>query len=175
MGRKKVTVIADELGFTGGGLYAIFPFDKLDKNGKGVFKIGMTTGTFRRRFESYHTSFPGGFYTLALLGDPPVQGTRGSAAETKHEKYHAIEEYILEWIQMYGGSIVYSTTRVNRPNTLKEGRTEWVYCTLQTLHDAFENAHTWAKGRLELYKFPRPEKQSGQTFTGQITIPVEKN
>ena len=56
---KKYTVLRDELGIkdSDGGLYCIFPYEKLDKDKKGVFKIGYAVN-FGKRMESYLTAYP---------------------------------------------------------------------------------------------------------------------
>ncbi len=64
MRAKKITVL-DEMGIKGGGLYAILPYERLDKNGKAVFKVGLASN-LRGRMEQHHTDYPLGFYYTAI-------------------------------------------------------------------------------------------------------------
>ena len=52
-----------------GGLYAILPYNRLDSDGKALFKVGLALN-FRKRFEQYHTYYPDGMYYQNLLADP---------------------------------------------------------------------------------------------------------
>ena len=51
------------------GLYAILPYERLDKHKKELFKVGLAK-SFDKRFESYHTDYPLGFYYKNLLASP---------------------------------------------------------------------------------------------------------
>ena len=82
---KKWSVMRDELKITGGGLYAITPFSKLDEYGNTLFKIGLAT-TLHKRMEDYHTVFPMGMYICDVLENPTVK--RGN---TKTFKYKELE------------------------------------------------------------------------------------
>ena len=46
----KISVVSDELGVKGGGLYAMTPFDVMDDYGKMVFKIGIAVN-FKKRID----------------------------------------------------------------------------------------------------------------------------
>lgn len=63
---KKWTVVRDELGIKGSGLYAFMPFYNLDDDGNAIFKVGMTLD-FNQRVESYHTYFPYGVWMIDFL------------------------------------------------------------------------------------------------------------
>lgn len=73
---KKYKVINDledfPLKHNDGGLYAILPYDRLDKNGNGLFKVGQAD-SFARRFENYHTYYPLGMYYDNLLANPTAE------------------------------------------------------------------------------------------------------
>ena len=66
---KKASVIRDTLGMTSdkGGLYAIYPFDNINSNGFGLFKIGMAKESLHNRLDHYFTYFPDKFIIVALL------------------------------------------------------------------------------------------------------------
>ena len=55
---KKYVVIHDLEDFPlknkDGGMYAILPYERLDKHGNALFKVGQADD-FKKRFESYHT------------------------------------------------------------------------------------------------------------------------
>lgn len=152
MSRKKETVLDDILRITGKGLYAIMPFEKLDRKKKAVFKIGQTT-SFRNRFDQYHTYFPKGVYYVAFLQNPPIpKPTRRNPDETPTvSQLLKIEKFILNRIEDLGGEPIYSTTRVQNQNQDKEGKTEWIYTNEQSVHIAFQDAHKKFGGQLHLF------------------------
>lgn len=148
---KKLTIL-DDLNIKGGGLYCLMPFERLDQYKKAVFKIGLAIN-FRSRLEQYHTYYPQGVYMCAFLENPPVpKNLRSNNKETPTKQHYlAIEKFILNYIQQKGGKIIHSTTRVNEPNELKEGKTEWVYTNQNIIHEAFQKANEKYSGKLNLY------------------------
>jgi hypothetical protein len=148
---KKHSVIRDELKLKGGGLYCFLPFNRIDKNKKAVFKIGLAIN-FTHRTEQYHTYFPNGVYMIAFLENPPVpRTTRTQKGKTKKEHYLAIEKYIFKHVLDNGAKRIHSTTRSRNPNENKEGETEWVYTDEETVHEAFTDAKSKYGGNLKLF------------------------
>ena len=96
MSGKKITVLRDELKIKGSGLYCYMPFERLDKNKKAVFKIGLATNSFNQRLEQYHTYFPLGVYMCAFLENPPIPKKLSSKEKETPTKQHylAIEKFI---------------------------------------------------------------------------------
>lgn len=172
---KKITIL-DELNIKGGGIYCLMPFERLDQYKKAVFKIGSAIN-FRSRLEQYHTYFNQGVYMCAFLENPPVPKFLRSKEKQTPTKQHylAIEKFVLNYIQEKGGKIIHSSTRVNNPNELKEGRTEWVYTNQNIIHQAFQEANKQFSGKLSLYnlddinKTARANESSKKPkYTGKI-------
>lgn len=173
---KKQTVVYDELGIRGGGIYAVMPFSKLDKNKNAVFKIGSATN-FRKRIEEYHTYFPVGIYLVAFLKSPPVpRPLRSNPKETPTKSHHfRIEQFIYDDIQKNGGIPISSTTRIQNMNASKEGKTEWIYTNDTTIHEAFLKAKQKFGGDVELYYLDGIDDQGKKTSINQAANKREKN
>ena len=147
-----------------GGLYAIFPYEKLDKHKKGLFKIGLADN-YEKRFEQYHTYYPLGFYYKNLLVSPnkrsedfkvhaigedgkrPTPEEREQARiKSKTKYYKHIENFIFRDIIDHGGQQLRTTTRIKNKNE-NGGVTEWFYTNEDTLDTAFDNAFKIYGGR----------------------------
>ena len=156
---KKVTVLRDELGVKGGGIYCYMPFYNLDEDGYAIFKVGMSLD-FEKRTEHYHTYFPNGVWVIDLLQNPPIpRQTRTQKSEekvsgkdTEKKHYLAIEEYIFKHLESLGAIRIHSTARVRHKNAKNEGQTEWFYCNVDIIHKAFEMAHKKYDGTLHQYQ-----------------------
>ena len=177
---KKVTVVRDELGMKGGGLYCYMPFDRLDRFKKAVFKIGLAIN-FNSRTEQYHTYFPNGVYMVAFLENPPVKtkalrSDNGKTPKNKKSHYITIENFILNYITVHGGKRIYSTTRVKNPNEKNEGETEWEYTDESLIHQAFQEAQRIYGGKLNLYYLEGLDPLTNQfTSINQIATKMEQN
>jgi hypothetical protein len=137
----KYTVIRDDLKLRGGGLYCFMPFEKLDANGRAVFKIGLALD-LSHRTENYHTYFPLGVYMVAFLNEIPTRKYLRSMKKdmSTKELYLEIEKFIFNTVIKNGGKRLHSTTRVKNQNNKMEGQTEWVYCSVDDIHNAFSEA-----------------------------------
>lgn len=115
----------------GGGVYAFFVFDELDKKGKGVYKIGMAT-SFQKRIAGYHTYLPGGLYYKCLLENPSLK------REGKSDKvyYTMIEKEIFKDIKERGGKVIEMKIRKR-----DYGETEWIYADEKAVVEAFDRAY----------------------------------
>lgn len=138
---KKNTVLNDELGIKSNGIYCIMPFERRDKNNKAVFKIGMAIKTINRRMENYHTTFPMGFYYVAILEQP----TKKRSLRDIYTYYREIEQFIFKYITDEGAKRITSTTRIN-----SGGNTEWFYTDEDLIHEAFVKAQNIYGGKIDL-------------------------
>jgi len=174
-----------------GGLYSILPFERLDKDKKAVFKVGLAD-SFDKRFEGYHTDFPLGFYYKNLLASPK-KGIREFQTDTRGLKlsqdakrnlrtndrkryYRKIETAIFKDIEKHGGDRVKSTTRIRNADE-NGGDTEWFYTDEKTLDDAFKNAYKIYGGRnlqnsLSHINRTATKNKREATYTGEIHFKV---
>jgi hypothetical protein len=178
---EKKTVVRDELNVKGGGLYAFLPFEKLDKNKKALFKIGIATKSINHRTEQYHTYFPNGVYIVAFFENPRIpMALRGKKEVTKKTHYINIENFVMNYVEENGGRVVHSTTRVKNPNDRNEGRTEWVYTDENIIHDAFTAAERKYGGILQTFhlkginKTAEALEKANPTYVGEViyNIPI---
>ena len=147
-----------------GGLYAILPYEKIDKHGNALFKVGLTNN-FEKRMESYLTAYPFGFYYKNLLASPskhredfrtnpktkegvrPTPEERELARKTTGSKYYKhIESSIFKDIEAHGGKNLKSTARIRNADH-NGGNTEWYYTNEKTLDTAFKDAFKIYGGR----------------------------
>lgn len=163
----KYTVLQNELGVapTSGGCYALFPFETLDKSGRGIFKIGIAVRSLRSRIENFHTYMVAGLYICDLLIKPDRLATH---FKTLTAYYQDIEEKIFHHLVQVGGAQrIYTSTRVKNPDPesgSKDGSSEWFYCTPQAIHKAFEYAHNVNGGELQTYNL----NQIGKTYEARL-------
>lgn len=148
---KKVTVL-DEMGLKGGGIYCILPYERLDSDGKAVFKVGLASN-LRNRMEQHHTDYPLGFYYIAILENPLLSSKLRDTDQEKKETtklLKKVEKYTFNQIEDLGGQKIHSTTRVKNLNEKGEGATEWFYTNEETIRQAFVNASVKFGGKLDL-------------------------
>lgn len=181
---KKWTVVRDELGVRGPGLYAIYPFERLNRYNKGLFKVGMSLKLDERIDGDYHRDFPFGVYLLEFLQEPA--GTRMSSRTTAtgkgevRKKLLKYEKELFDLIIDKGGERIYSTTRVTKQNKQGLGATEWVYASPKMIHDSFVEIHTAYGGVPQSYPLIRQvlqenaKKNSKGAFHGEIYFKVKK-
>ena len=144
---RKDTVIHKELNIVGkSGVYCFLPYETLDRHGKAVFKIGMTTRDFADRIEDYHTYYPLGVYIVFLL---TYEGMRGFSRLTKAEKEtkkKVIEESVMEAIVEQGGKRMVFPSRPGGNG--RAPRSEWVYASYDEIEKAFDDIHAEHYGTL---------------------------
>lgn len=163
----KSSIVRDELGHTKGGIYCFFPFAHVDNKDKGVFKIGLATKTYYNRLEAYHTYFPQGVYMIAFLEEPYIPPATRASEVSLLTQYRKIENFILKIIEDEGGERIKSPARVNN-----EGKTEWVYTNIKTIHRAFLAAEKQYGGTASLYTFQR-EVNVKPNFVGKVYFPIK--
>ena len=154
MGKRKPSVIRDELNFNSnlGGLYAIYPFDNVDTNGMGLFKVGMAKETLNNRLDHFFNYFPEQFRIVCLMEflRYPVFTNDEKANYTTVRMYKgeekvsyvkfllAKEKELHDYLIEKGSTRIYSDGRVRNPQfaTNEEGKkekvnnrgsTEWFY------------------------------------------------
>ena len=173
-----------------GGLYSILPYEKLDKKGKALFKVGLAD-SFDNRFEQYHTYYPLGFYYKNLLASPnkfkenfkvdaiaekgkrPTPEERATAKKSSTIKYYKhIENYIFKDIQRLGGQMLKATTRIKNADE-NGGDTEWFYTDEPTLDTAFNDAYKIYGGNnlqnhLKDINKEAARNKKKSTYTGEI-------
>ena len=146
---KKYVVIHDLKDFPlkngTGGMYAILPYERLDKHGNALFKVGQADD-YKKRFESYHTYYPLGFYYKNLLANPRAnkRGADGKRELIGNKTYYnKVEKFIHQDIVANGGKQLKTTTRIknSKKNNENLGDTEWFYTNEKTLDKAFDDAH----------------------------------
>ena len=179
---KQPKVITDILNIKGGGVYCFLPFERVDKNGKAVYKIGVA-GDFTKRNDNYHTYFPLGVYLVAFLINPIFRPTtRWEQEKRKKDKntfYKQIEKFIIDKVIENGGERIYTSTRT-RFEKDGYGGTEWVYADENEIHKVFEEAKKKFGGRTELYyvknninKTARARETAKPNYIGEIVYPLE--
>jgi hypothetical protein len=171
-----------------GGLYSIFPYEKLDKHHKGLFKVGLTD-SFDKRFEQYHTSYPIGFYDLLASPNklrenyrveathdegkrPSPEAREVARNKSKMKYYRHIEDYIFKDLNHLGADRLKATTRIREADE-RGGNTEWFYTSPPVLDKAFHNAFKIYGGRNysphlnEINKMAK-ENEKNSDYTGEI-------
>ena len=167
-----------------GGLYAILPYERLDPKGKALFKVGQAD-SFRKRFESYHTYFPLGFYYKNLLANPDKRketffyqdkDDRNKRKLNLKKYYNRIEHEIHDEIVDHGGKQLYATTRVKNGEADKDGnikgQTEWFYTSPQVLDDAFQHAFKIYGGKPYTGHLDDINKQADKNAKATRHLPV---
>ena len=182
MSRKKVTVL-DELNITGGGIYCILPYARLDKHKKALFKVGYAVD-FRKRMESYLTNYPLGFYYVAFLMNPVanryVREGRQRTHLTVKSYYYKIEQFVMKEIIKNGGKLFSSTARVKHLDEFKKGETEWFYTDQEALFSAFESANLTYGGIFRKYHLDDINKEANKAekkkpnYLAEIIYPLTK-
>lgn len=118
--------------YEGSGIYCFFPFDKLEADNKGVFKIGNTTQTFQQRLQQYHTYFVNGVYVLFFISVNPKKNY--SLPDNFKNLLNLMEDYVIKLIKSRGGVII-----IDKRRTWKQGQSEWVYSDLETIQKCFKD------------------------------------
>jgi hypothetical protein len=171
---KKRTYVGDDLGMKGGGCYAWLAFENVGTNYKAPFKIGYTMD-FKKRTEPYLTSHPLGVYFVAFLEKPRIPNI------TNKKAYIRIEKFISERIVELGGKRVISTSRPKK-NIDENGRgeTEFIYCNVKKIHDAFKEAQELYGGtfvplnlRDAKREIARKKDPANHVYTGEVIYTKE--
>jgi hypothetical protein len=149
------------------GIYCIYPFSKLDTDGKGCFKIGLSATSFKARFNQYFTCFPMGIYYVNFLVNPTRYRTQNKQRKEDEVYYKLIETHLKQLLKKSTAKLVTSRTGVT-------GSSEWWYTDLQTIEDVFQKLEHKFGGEsvpfdlLNAFKHHEPSKPDVY-FTGKIT------
>jgi len=174
---KKYSVFRDELDIKhkNGGIYCFMAFEYLDKNKKAIFKIGQTTRPLEKRGDSYHTYFPMGVSTIANLENPTKDLKNKTDVEVRKKHYEKIEKFIMNYIIGEKGGYQIISTAKSRDN----GKTEWVYTDLASIHEAFQDAEEEFGGTLKAYHLDdeeynelRKKKLRDKHYMAKIVYPL---
>ena len=168
---RKENVIRDELKIKGDGFYCFFPFERLDKYHKGIFKIGYTTNTNSNRVENYHTYFSLGVYVIASLENLYSKGIVRNGY-TKDMFYRTIEDHLFRILERSGAEPINTTTRV-----MRESKSEWFYTNVKTIHNAFIEISNQYGGDLKLFNLrgvfrTADENQKRKHYNAEIYYPI---
>ena len=149
---KKPYVVRERIPEDIDGVYCIFPFDILEADGSGVFKIGMTTH-LDRRLQNYHTYLPKGYYKKCLLKNIPLPA-HGKYSNNRAAYYKMIEKEIFNHVKNLGGEAIHIQNR-----KAKGGETEWIYVKERKILEAFDAAYHKYGGNLDYWDLSAPLKR----------------
>jgi len=156
-----------EVNATDKGLYCFLAYDKIDKHGQAVFKIGITSRSFSNRVEGYHTYHPMGVYMVFFLKNP----SKNHDQKPVKKFYEEIEQYIFKQVEWYGAYRLVTTTR-HRP-------TEYFYAQKKELDNAFDDAQKKYGGELIRNDVKSVNKEAVKLkkqphYTAEIVYPIPK-
>ena len=168
---RKESVIRDELNIKGDGFYCFFPFERLDKYNKGIFKVGYTTNTISNRAENYHTYFPLGVYVVATLENLYSKGIVRNGY-SKDMFYRSVEDQLFSILERNGAEIINSSTRI-----MRDGKSGWFYTNVKTIHNAFSEIERQYGGNMKLYHLRgifrnADERQKRKYYNAEIYYPL---
>ena len=159
----KKSIVRDKLNFksTLGGLYAIYPFDNINTNGFGLFKVGMAKESINSRLDHFFNYFPDQFRVISLMEflrypDFTEEEKDLYTATTKTDKLSYVryllakEKELQDYLIKRGSTRIYSDGRVRNPQfTVDEdgkkdkvsdrGATEWFYTKEEWIKQWFED------------------------------------
>lgn len=160
---RKYTVTKDELKITEAGLYAVFPYERLDESHKGVFKVGYTGTDFISRIESYHSYYPSGVYITFFMAFPAFEYGQGKA------KQREMETQLFKRLKEAGGKMLEFPSRPAK-------KSEWYYCSFAQLRVAFLAVQAEYGGDLKEYSLSKLNGQFAKNmrkknkFVGETII-----
>lgn len=112
-----------------GGIYCFTPFESLDDDDKGLFKVGLSSNIAYRAEQGY-TYFPLGVYWVAFLTD----------LNTKAYTLNSVEKFIFQKLVDKGAKRIYTETREKNRNEEGLGASEWFYTDIATIQHVFKIA-----------------------------------
>ena len=164
---KKTSTVRDVLNFksTKGGLYAIYPFDNINSNGFGLFKVGMAKESINSRLDHFFNYFPEQFRVIALMEflkypeftdeDKKLYTTtrtHNGVEKISYVKYLlAKEKELQDYLIERGSTRIYSDGRVRNPQFAvdedgkkkdkvnNKGATEWFYTKEEWIKQWFKD------------------------------------
>ena len=198
MGKQKFSPIRDTLGIKKGGLYCIYPFDNIDDNGYGLFKIGMAEKSLHNRIDHYITYYPEKVLIICLLEfidlptitkklkfkiqDEYKDKSISQRPLTEKQFFNYLENECHTYLKSKGATQLYSKGRVTNPelrinNVTNEeevvsdkGITEWLYCKEEWIIEWFKSCHKEYKSKPVLWLRDEDENTTN-TLKVTPTIP----
>ena len=195
---KKASVIRDTLGMTSdkGGLYAIYPFDNINKDGFGLFKIGMAKESLHNRCDHYYTYFPDKFILVSLLefvDYPPEvyadkkyksvirlrkskKNPEGAIKTVYHKYVFEKEKECHNFLKSKEGTIqLYSNGRVRNPQMAVGDNDEPIKISKKGATEWFYTKEEWIKEWFEKEhkKLSPPRTRNGQEQTKVYLRPMK--
>jgi hypothetical protein len=147
----KYTVANDDLKLKNkNGLYCFLPYENLDKKGKAIFKIGMTTQDFANRIENYHSYYPMGVYMVFFLSFSKKRVStdvdkKKEQLKLEKSRFESIEKELFELVVKNEGKRIKFPSR---PSQSWMFPSEWFYTDIQTLQTSFEEIQKIHGGKL---------------------------
>jgi len=95
-----------------------------------------------------------------------VNPTKKNTYATERIYYQHIEKEIFANVEKFGGRPIYMAIRKQN-----QGKTEWIYTTVNGIDKAFEIAHKKYGGEIKLFKLKLPPSSNQVPFfTGEINF-----
>ena len=197
---RKPSFIRDTLGMVSdkGGLYAIYPFDNINRDGFGLYKIGMAKESLHDRCDHYSTYFPDKFIIVSLLvflEYPPevyanpkkyqsIKTIRKSKQNPDGGKKFIYNRYIFErekachkFLLDKGSTQLYSNGRVRNPQVAVGDTGEPVKISKKGATEWFYTKEEWIKEWFELEhkKLKQPRTRNGPEQTKVYLRPLSES
>jgi hypothetical protein len=154
-------------------LYALTPYENVDKNKKLVYKCGMSYAGFANRLEQYYTSFPGDLIVLQVL----VLPKSFSKKELKDAESLLFKMMIAKAGSTEPAKRIHNTTRVRKANAEGLGQTEWLYGSEERLEEVFvalyEKYSEVHLKSFDLEKMEKPEAGKGKSYEGRTNVDLD--
>ena len=137
-------------------------FSEGDSQGKGVFKIGITTNEYDERLTShYHSYFPRGFYYCCFLRELNKTNTLTKKETTK--LYTKIEKFIFKNIK--------NSTRIDCDVRFSK-TSEWLYTSQKDIFDVFDLAQKEFQGDVVKYELTPETFQLNENNKNLTTMTI---
>ena len=197
MGKKKFSPIRDTLGIEKGGLYAIYPFDNIDDNGYGLFKVGMAEKSLHGRIDHYITYYPEKVFIICLLEfknlpeiteelkfkiqDEYKDKSISQRPLTEKQFFNYLENECHAYLKTKGATQLYSKGRVTNPElrinevtnqeekVSDKGMTEWLYCKEEWIIEWFKSCNKQYSTQTNFWL--RDEKENTSSLKKTDAIP----
>ena len=196
---RKPSFIRDTLGMVSdrGGLYAIYPFDNINKDGFGLFKVGMAKESLHNRCDHYYTYFPEKFIIVSLLefvDYPPEvyadkryksviklrkskKNPEGAVKTVYHKYVFEKEKECHKFLLDKGSTQLYSNGRVTNPQLVVGDNDELVKLSKKGATEWFYTKEEWIKEWFdkEHAKLKQPRTRNGPEQTKLYLRPLNES
>ena len=196
---RKPSFIRDTLGMVSdrGGLYSIYPFDNINKDGFGLFKVGMAKESLHNRCDHYYTYFPEKFIIVSLLefvDYPPEvyadkryksviklrkskKNPEGAVKTVYHKYVFEKEKECHKFLLDKGSTQLYSNGRVTNPQLVVGDNDELVKLSKKGATEWFYTKEEWIKEWFdkEHAKLKQPRTRNGPEQTKLYLRPLNES